>query len=217
MRIRNALLATVALAASVAAVPALAATPTIFLSSYGTHDVLKAGEQMVADFNDETDPTKVLLPGYSLTLNGATVGVDEGMGGYSGTLYQDLTHYLTIATGTTAELTSTKGITGFSFYMGSPDTYNWVQFIGAGYNETIGGAQLSGDPNQSWDWGQRVNVSFGGAKIDKIIFSSTSNSFETDSFAVSAAPEPASWAMMIVGFGLTGAMVRRRRMALAVA
>ena len=31
------------------------------------------------------------------------------------------------------------------------------------------------------------------------------------SMLVSAAPEPASWAMMITGFGLTGAMIRRRR------
>ena len=30
---------------------------------------------------------------------------------------------------------------------------------------------------------------------------------------VSAVPEPASWAMLIAGFGLTGAALRRRRMA----
>jgi hypothetical protein len=30
-----------------------------------------------------------------------------------------------------------------------------------------------------------------------------------------AVPEPASWAMLIAGFGLTGAVMRRRRMALA--
>jgi hypothetical protein len=29
----------------------------------------------------------------------------------------------------------------------------------------------------------------------------------------SAVPEPASWAMLITGFGLTGAVLRRRRMA----
>lgn len=44
-------------------------------------------------------------------------------------------------------------------------------------------------------------------------------SFSGDStglnFAVSNVPEPASWAMMIAGFGLTGAAMRRRRVALA--
>ncbi len=34
---------------------------------------------------------------------------------------------------------------------------------------------------------------------------------------VSAVPEPAAWAMMITGFGLAGAAIRRRRGALAVA
>ena len=33
----------------------------------------------------------------------------------------------------------------------------------------------------------------------------------------SAAPEPATWAMMITGFGLTGAAVRRRRAFLVTA
>jgi len=30
-------------------------------------------------------------------------------------------------------------------------------------------------------------------------------------FTVTAVPEPASWAMMMIGFGATGAMLRRRR------
>jgi len=30
-------------------------------------------------------------------------------------------------------------------------------------------------------------------------------------------PEPASWALMITGFGLSGAMLRRRRMVRAIA
>ncbi|HET6971360.1 MAG TPA: FxDxF family PEP-CTERM protein, partial [Phenylobacterium sp.] len=33
---------------------------------------------------------------------------------------------------------------------------------------------------------------------------------------VAAIPEPAAWALMMVGFGGTGALLRRRRMALAV-
>jgi hypothetical protein len=32
-----------------------------------------------------------------------------------------------------------------------------------------------------------------------------------------AVPEPASWAMLIAGFGLTGAAMRRRRVTAAVA
>jgi hypothetical protein len=40
---------------------------------------------------------------------------------------------------------------------------------------------------------------------------------ETYVFALSAVPEPASWAMLIAGFGLTGAAMRRRRPAMASA
>ena len=40
--------------------------------------------------------------------------------------------------------------------------------------------------------------------------------FDANSWSIAAAvPEPASWAMMIAGFGLTGAALRRRRIAVA--
>ncbi len=35
--------------------------------------------------------------------------------------------------------------------------------------------------------------------------------FDNVSLDVTAVPEPATWAMMIVGFGMTGASLRRRR------
>jgi hypothetical protein len=41
--------------------------------------------------------------------------------------------------------------------------------------------------------------------------------FSHETTTVSAVPEPATWAMMITGFGLAGAAMRRRRGALAVA
>ncbi|QDZ09085.1 PEP-CTERM sorting domain-containing protein [Sphingomonas panacisoli] len=40
--------------------------------------------------------------------------------------------------------------------------------------------------------------------------------FDNVSLDVVAVPEPATWAMMIVGFGLTGASLRRRRREMAV-
>lgn len=40
--------------------------------------------------------------------------------------------------------------------------------------------------------------------------------FDANSWSIAAAvPEPASWALMIAGFGLTGAALRRRRIAVA--
>jgi len=211
MQIRNALFAAAAMMA--VATAASAAAPVVSLSNIGDPNTMLAGQQLVADFNNTADPDAVLLSGYTLTLNGATVGVNEGGSGYSGTLYGDSTHYLTVPGGASATLTSVRALNAFSLYMGSPDTYNSIRFIGAnGYDVTLSGAQLSqGYVGQSWDWGQRINFDFGSNTVNQIILSSGSNSFEVDNFAVAAVPEPASWALMIMGFGSAGAMIRRRR------
>ena len=217
----RALTATAVLAtAALVAAPASAATPIVTLSAVGDPNTLPSGQVLIADFNNAATPTAVLLPDFTLTLNGATVGVGEGQGGYSGTLPNDPTHYLTVPGNASATLFSVKGLKSFSFYMGSPDTYNSVQFIGAGYNHTLNGGQFTGgNTNQSWGWGTRINFDFGGAVVNQVILRSSSNSFEVDNFAgaIAAVPEPATWAMMIMGFGAAGAMFRRRRQTLSVA
>ncbi|MDB5423069.1 MAG: hypothetical protein JWQ29_485 [Phenylobacterium sp.] len=215
----RALVATAALAAAVAtAAPAAASgvPPIITLSSFADPDTLPAGQQLIADFNNALTPDAVLNPSvFHLTLTGATVGFHEGYSGYSGTLYNDPTHYLTLPGGATADLTSTKGLKFFSLYMGSPDTYNSIRFLGAdGYDVTVPGTGLvNGDTNQSWSWGKRVSFDFGDARVDHIILASSGNSFEVDNFAGGAVPEPATWGLMIMGFGALGAVLRRRRAA----
>jgi opacity protein-like surface antigen len=213
MRLRNLLLA--AAAAAAFAAPAAAAV-NVSVVSFGDPDLLPADQVLVADFNDAGDPEAVLAYGYDLDLQGATVGVNEGGSGYSGTLPNNPTHYLTVPGGARAILTSLNGMRAFSLYMGSPDTYNSIRFIGDGFDTTLTSGQLSGgNTSQQWSWGARVNFDFGGAKVNQIVLSSTQNSFEADNFAVAGVPEPATWAMMIMGFGAIGAMVRRRQVAMA--
>jgi hypothetical protein len=205
-------MATAALASVLVAAPALAAGPIVTLSSYGDPNTLVSGQEMIADFNDPLHPDAVLDAGFSLLLNGATVGVNEGGSGYSGTLYNDPTTYLTIPGGATVDLFSTQGLKSFSLYMGSPDTYNSIRFIGVDYDVTLPGNLMTlGDTNASWQWGKRVNFDFGGAQVSHIVLSSGQNSFELDNIAGNAVPEPATWLMMIMGFGGMGAMLRRRR------
>jgi hypothetical protein len=55
---------------------------------------------------------------------------------------------------------------------------------------------------------------FAGA-VDNFSFAFGGNS-QTYNFEVAAVPEPATWAMMIAGFGLAGAALRRRRTSTAV-
>lgn len=48
-------------------------------------------------------------------------------------------------------------------------------------------------------------------RVSSVTFASSSNSFELDRFAISGAvPEPATWALMIMGFGAVGGAMRRR-------
>ncbi|MDZ4374575.1 MAG: PEPxxWA-CTERM sorting domain-containing protein [Phenylobacterium sp.] len=188
------------------------AAVSINVTSYMDPDLLPTGQVLLADFNDAGNPEAVLLAGYTLELDGATVGVNEGGSGYSGTLPNNPTHYLTVPGAATATFSSNSGFKAFSLYMGSPDTYNSIRFIGDGFDETITGAALfGGDTSQDWSWGARVNFAFGGAVVNQVILSSGQNSFEVDNAAVAAVPEPATWAMMIMGFGAAGAMIRQRR------
>jgi hypothetical protein len=72
--------------------------------------------------------------------------------------------------------------------------------------------------------GPVLELNFAG--IQSVVFSGTSGTVGFDNFefnsvttvgGLSAAPEPAAWALMIAGFGLTGAALRRRRGAAATA
>ena len=106
-------------------------------------------------------------------------------------------------------------LTSFSFYMGSPDTYNKVTFnlVGGGHQDFTGDQIWGGSPQGNGDRtiGYRVYYDFGGDKVSSINFTSTQDAFEFDGLAGNAVPEPATWALMIAGFGGAGAMLRRRR------
>jgi hypothetical protein len=120
-------------------------------------------------------------------------------------------------------LPANRVLTGFSLYWGSVDNYNFVDFLTANNSlvATFGGTQLPRfDGNQTIGTANpRVTFLIDGIhQVTKVRLRSDSNAFEYDGFAVTtgSVPEPASWAMLIAGFGLTGAMLRRRR-ALAAA
>jgi hypothetical protein len=115
-----------------------------------------------------------------------------------------------------ATLTFNVPVSYLSFLWGSPDTYNVLTI-----NSTVGPAQiftaamlgLPGDGNQNFS--QYVQfASIGGSLITSAVFSNNpqNNAFETANFRVQqAVPEPATWAMMLMGFGAMGVSLRRRR------
>jgi len=202
---------TVALAALAAATSASALTVTI----YNNDLPLPAGQTMIEDFD------AVNASGQFSFVGDANTFVRDGSLGLlpnvSAPPPGDTTNYFTVKSGGKATLTSAQGMGSFSFYLGSPDTFNFVKFTDFGGNSfTLQGAQIwsanTGD-NGDQNWGRRVSYDFDGAVIKTIEFSSTGNSFEFDSLASAPVPEPATWALMITGFGAAGAMVRRRRTA----
>lgn len=144
-----------------------------------------------------------------------------------GDIVYESTEYQTVKPGGLASI-ATIGpniFKTFSFYMGSPDTYNHVSFrlySGNTLLQTLSGDDIwdggANEDNGDQTWGQRIYYSFGATdQVTKIEFTSTGVAFEFDGLAgaTAAIPEPGSWALMIMGFGAAGAILRRRKAALA--
>ena len=107
----------------------------------------------------------------------------------------------------------------FSFVLGSLDSFNkltllfsdntTITYLGG---QIIGGLSfISGDQHSPLSNGVVTYRTNGGPFIVGATFTSTSDSFEIDNLARGGVPEPATWALMILGFGAIGGAVRSRR------
>lgn len=119
------------------------------------------------------------------------------------------------------------GISQVSFIWGSVDQYNSLTFtnaagtpLGAAY--TFSGSYiaslipaLANGNRSSANTNPLVTFLFGGSDIGLIggmQMSSQFNAFEIDDIAItSGVPEPGTWAMMLLGLGVVGFAVRRRK------
>lgn len=120
------------------------------------------------------------------------------------------------SSGNVATLTFTAPIDYLSFLWGSPDTYNrlTVNSTLGSYGFTASGLGFSvTNGNQSFSQYVQFAASAPGELITSVVFSNSPNTdaFEVANFRVgSAVPEPASWAMLLLGFGALGGALRRR-------
>ncbi|MGZ3280308.1 MAG: PEPxxWA-CTERM sorting domain-containing protein [Phenylobacterium sp.] len=188
-------------------------------------------EPLITDFNSTDGGALQIAAGYSFDQGpgGLAFTRDGGLGLWSGVsapppadnLVPGANYETVLGNGGSATLTADTGIYNFQFYMGSPDDYNRVVFTFADGASplTLQGTQIwGGNPDGNGDQSKGFTVSYHFDDAVKTVnfTSGNSNAFEFDKLA-GGVPEPASWALMILGFGGAGAALRgqRRRQAAA--
>jgi hypothetical protein len=130
------------------------------------------------------------------------------------------TPYLSVLGGGSATYTFTGDVSAFEFDWGSVDSYNTLTINSTGADPIIiPGLSFANAAN-----GNQVDPGTNGLfrvtgtegeHFTSVTFASSQNSFEVDNLAVGV-PEPASWALMILGFGGAGAALRGQRRRQAV-
>ncbi|WP_166430450.1 PEPxxWA-CTERM sorting domain-containing protein [Polymorphobacter arshaanensis] len=166
------------------------------------------GQTMLVSF-DTPLPT-----GYALS---GDYGIVSGSSGAAATPATDTSKYFYVssALGSGIAKLTTPSLKSVSFYWGSVDNYNFVDVLGAGGTTlfTLAGSSLPAANGNQFISSTNRRVSFdagAGEAITGLRFRSTGVAFELDSIAGAAVPEPASWMLMIIGFGMIGAASRRR-------
>jgi PEP-CTERM motif len=143
-----------------------------------------------------------------IIVSGTSPGNNANPAGYVG-------NYMAILSGQSETLKFSHQMDIFGLYWGSIDTYNSVEFLlnGAQVGAIIKGSDLAAPiaaTGNQLGANSNAYVTFSNLLFDEVILSSSGNSFEFSNVAA-AAPEPATWAMMILGFGGVGFMASRRK------
>ncbi|WP_426169167.1 PEPxxWA-CTERM sorting domain-containing protein [Sandarakinorhabdus sp. DWP1-3-1] len=210
------------IAAALAATMAMPAAAVTVSTVFGAPDPGAPGQTLLVDFEGD------LPDGYTLS---GDYGLQTGSNGSAAAPAGNDTQYLFVSSAIPngSATLSTLDLTAVSFYWGSIDSYNSVDILlSNGSMFTIAGDALP-PANGNQDLPSTNRRVFFTAEGDELIsgirFNSTGVAFEVDDVygvlseggAGATVPEPASWAMLIAGFGLVGAAARRRRMAVVSA
>jgi hypothetical protein len=221
MRISTLLAATAALAITTSA--SAAVTITTYAANNGSIAIDPGfgslGQTLFADF--ETTPAGLSGDWSILAAPGVSGVAAAPSGTPTGAKFLTVPNSLP-GTATFDMAGSGKGFTEVSFYWGSIDAGNWnkleVLGVGGSVLATLTGDQLpaptvANGGQSGFNSNLRVNFATTDAGgITGFRYSANQFAFETDTYAVGAAvPEPATWGLMILGFGMIGAAMRRRQ------
>jgi hypothetical protein len=186
---------------------AQAATNITFTPGVGG---LTAGQTLLAGFTNMSDAAGVTGSGFDIHVGTDSNGADPAVDGTGDP-------YLSVLGGGTANFTF-GGLTQLGFDYGSADLYNQLVLIfSSGPNESYNGSALinggvaNGNQIAPATNGRITITPDAGRSIVGMQLTSSANSFEIDNLgAIRAVPEPATWAMMLIGFGGVGYAMRRR-------
>jgi hypothetical protein len=174
-------------------------------------------------FTDTYDTTRGYRPGFSITAD-APFSAIVSQTRYQTTGFQNLNIIQSDGT----YCAGCNGSFNLFFDATTFGTANGVQSVGfdAPFNQGFDALVTFGDNTTQLFALSRQSNSFFGLSSDRLIKSiafgpggqsTQSVSFVLDNLTIgNAVPEPATWAMMIFGFGLIGASARRRRSAQTV-
>lgn len=192
----------------------------------GFSDTLKpTGFTMITNFNG---------PGIPTVASGFLVGggaFDTGNNSSGANPPGDNSQYESVLPASPFTLTDTDGaLSKVAFVMGSPDDGNSgllndlsLTISGLGGAFTLTGSDVwGGQPTGGGDQGAGflVTYTFMPNTVTSLEFSQTGGpAFEFDNISGMQAgvPEPASWALMIMGFGAAGGLLRSQRRKAALA
>jgi hypothetical protein len=182
------------------------ATFTFLPDQFGAPD----GYMLVNDFDTADAQSLVTTTGDVLFPTGNVPGRSTALPGNS-------TPYLSVGTGGAATIGfGSVVVRSFSFDFGTIDAFNELTInYSTGGSTTYTGSDILGSLPTGVTSGSII-VAGNGSLISSLVLASARPAFEVDNLAVSsllpgAVPEPASWAMMVGGFGLLGSTMRNRR------
>ncbi|HPU14992.1 MAG TPA: PEPxxWA-CTERM sorting domain-containing protein [Polymorphobacter sp.] len=155
---------------------------------------------------------------------GWVTGQTTGSLGLVGTVWSPTTSYLLPLLGTTATITgTTRGINSAATVVGFSQSFDDITGDQVAQNHTLW--TFDGSGFTAYDLSTLIvnyagwDFSTGAAQAindngDIVGFATSADGFQ-HGYLLTAVPEPASWAMMIGGFGMIGGALRRLRVAVA--